>query len=71
MKQKVRRHRGGSGDGRGGPLEVHLAAHLCATLAEKELATMGWLATGSPLEGRWWYICRDRRYSQLTVTHSP
>ena len=46
MKQKSRRHKGGSHQQGVGsePLEAHLAAHLCATQ---------WLTEGWPLQGGW------------------
>ncbi len=25
---------------------------------EGQLASMGWLSSGDPLEGRWYYVCR-------------
>ena len=31
---------------------------LCHPVAEGWLASMGWVASGGPLEGRWCYVCR-------------
>ena len=49
-----------------GPLEAHLAVHLCAT----QWLRVGCPWRGWPLEGRWCYVCRvlkDGRYQPYVI----
>ena len=66
VTQKVRWHRGGSGNIRLGSQEVSLwrtprvppsNPHLCHPVAGRYLAFMGWLASGGLMEGRWYSAC--------------
>ena len=77
VKWKVRRHRGRPGDKRVGSEEASLQRLLrgppcssppCCSVAEGWLASMGWLASGFPLEGHWCYVCRDCPGSVLCST---
>ena len=66
VKQKIRRHRGGSRikkwaqrrQASRGPLGAHLATHLCGIQWLR-----GWLASGGPLGGRWCYVCRETSFA--------
>ena len=68
MKWKVRRQRGGSGDKRVDSEEASLwrpfggppcSPPLCHPVAEGQMVSMWWMASGGPLEGRCCYVCRD------------
>ena len=72
VKQKVRRHKGGSGDKRVGSVEASLqrpsrgpprSPPLCHSVAESRLASMEWLASGGPLEDRWCCLCGKTPHS--------
>ena len=65
VKQKVRRHTGGSGDKSVNSEEASLqrlsggppcSPPLYHPVAERQLASMGWLASRGPLEGHWCYM---------------
>ena len=70
---------GGSGDAWVGPEEASLwrpsrgppcSPPLCHSVAERQLVSIGWLASGGPLEGHWCYVCREacistRRWAEL------
>ena len=67
MRWKVRRQRGGPEEQGVGLEEASLQRlsggppcrpPLCHPVAEQQLASMWWLASGGLLEGHWCYVCR-------------